>query len=168
MENVNTFFKELQEINYGWTDSTHIEHYNIAKDKFIVEYRLQTPDELTSSKLGICWDQVEYERCFFNKKKIRNQTFFIINDDKLKYPNHTFLVFEMNNKYYWIENTYTKKGIFEFNSLNECLEIVKNNFIIENNVNPDNSNISIFEYEKPPFHLSCLEFISYCQKGKKI
>ena len=116
----------MNDIEYGWVDKynhKHIDEY----DNFDNDYILQSPTDLIKSKLGVCWDQVELERYYFNQTDYEIKTFFIINSNN---TTHTFLIFINNNKYYWFEHSFEKyRGIHEYSSLDELLDDVKNKFI---------------------------------------
>ena len=167
LENVNNLYKKMQGFEYGWIDETGYKYVNkIVKNKFITDYYLQNPKDLDKTKIGICWDQVEYERVHFNKYNIPFKTIFIIYNDGIKFPNHTFLIFKFNKKYYWFENTYSDaKGILEYNSLSECLEHVKKEFMKENKLENIGEQLNYFVYDKPKYGLKPEEFINYCLTG---
>ncbi|MBQ6840701.1 MAG: hypothetical protein IJO63_01110 [Bacilli bacterium] len=169
LENIQNLYKKMQEFDYGWIDKTGYKYVNkIVLKKFVTDYYLQNPKDLDSTKIGICWDQVEYERKFFEKNKIPFKTIFIVYEDGIRFPNHTFLIFKFNNKYYWFENTYKDaKGILEFNSLEECFTKVKIEFMKENGLEEIGEKLYYYVYDKPKYGLSPEEFIRYCQTGIK-
>ena len=57
-------------------------------DKWFDYYLLESPEEVIKNKSGICWDQVELERKWFEKNKFEYKTYFeieiIINGITLK------------------------------------------------------------------------------------
>ncbi|MBE6148404.1 MAG: hypothetical protein E7167_02795 [Firmicutes bacterium] len=169
MQEVQELYKKMSEFEYGWIDKTGYKYVNkIAKNKFITDYYLQKPKDLEKNKIGICWDQVEYERSFFEKNGISFKTIFIIYDDGVKYPNHTFLIFKENQKYYWFENTYADvKGILEFDSLQECLSKVKKEFMKETHLEEIGDRLYYYVYDKPKYGIGALDFITHCQNGIK-
>jgi len=169
MVEAQKLFKIMSEFDYGWIDKAGHKYINqIAKSKFITDYYLQNPKDIDTTKIGICWDQVEYERRFFLKNNIPHKSIFIVYDDGVKYPNHTFLIFKSNQKYYWFENTYSNvKGILEYNSLKDCLNHVKKEFLQENKLQNIDMPIYFFEYEQPKYGIGAIDFITHCQKGIK-
>lgn len=169
MQKINELYKQMNDFDYGWIDKTGYKYINkIAKNKFIPDYYLQNPKDLDETKIGICWDQVEYERKHFEKFDIPFKTIFIIYDDGIKYPNHTFLIFKKNKKYYWFENTYANaKGILDFDNLQELYDRVKKEFMKENKLEEIGEKIFWYVYDKPKYGIGAVDFITHCQKGIK-
>ena len=169
LENAQELLRKMNDFDYGWIDKTGYKYINkIVKNKFITDYYLQNPKDMDNTKIGICWDQVEYERNFFKNHKIPHKTIFIVYDDGIKYPNHTFLIFKDQKKYYWFENTYPDvKGISEFDTLEECFSRVKKEFLKENNLEQIGEKLYWFVYEKPQCGLGAVDFINYCRTGIK-
>lgn len=159
----------MSDIEYGWIDKNNNKHTTIDSS-FSENYMLQSPNEIKINKIGVCWDQVEFERECFKNLKINFKTFFIVHYDNDKYPTHTFLTYENNNKYYWFEHSWALfKGIHEYDTLENLLLDVKQKFISKDlNYNYNNNNLVIYEYEKPQYHISTLEFYKHCEKGKFI
>lgn len=113
-------------IGYGWTSIKDNRVYGIGEDDdgedFYKYYRLQSPQETIDRKYGVCWDQVEVERVWFDHKKIPYDIYYIDHET----TTHTFLVFKRNGKYYWFEHSwYTYRGIHEYDSLDVLLEDVR-------------------------------------------
>lgn len=134
-------------------------------------YHLLEPTELLTIKCGICWDQVELERYLFEQEHIATTTYYICmyNDDDDYLPTHTFLTYQKNNKCYWFEHAWEKyQGIHEYNTLKELLLDVKTKFILDNNGQENNSLTFVYEYQKPPKHLSYQEFYDYMETQKLI
>ena len=157
----------MNEIEYGWVDKEGKSH--IKLEDFADNYILQSPEELIKSKLGVCWDQVELERYYFDKINIKVNSYFIVHYDDNKCPCHTFISFEDNNKFYWFEHAWEKyRGIREFNSLEELLKEVKEKFIdLELKGNYKENNLFIYNYKKPKYHIDVAEFYKHCEQGIK-
>ena len=157
----------MRDIKYGWMDEDnqkHIANYT----SFPYHYKLQSPKNVLKNKLGVCFDQVELERYYFKGYDIK--TYFIIYYDDNNYPNHTFLTFQKNNKYYWFEHSWEiYRGIHEYNTLNELLIDVKKKFI-ETSLNGDYTleNLAMYEYQKPEYYISMIDFYKHCEEGKEI
>ena len=158
---------KFDDINYGYLyKGIDIYPHKKWNKKFNEIYKLQINNELEKTKYGVCWDQVELERYYFEKANLNFNSYFIVNDDNKKYETHTFIIVNLNNKYYWFEHSFEKyRGIHEFNSLEDALKHIKDVFIKWIN---DDTNILIYEYEKPNKHLTCNEFYDYCQNGKEV
>lgn len=160
--------KKLQDIEYGWVDKDKNKRKEIDKS-YENDYRLQSPQELLKSKIGVCWDQVELERYYF-KSNNNIKTYFIVHYDNDRCPTHTFLTYEKNNKYYWFEHAWEKyRGIHEYNNEKEMLIDIRNKFIkMELNSNYQKNNLLLREYFKPKYNLSVKEFFNHCEKNNPI
>ena len=174
MNRILEIMDELRNIEYGFKDKNGANLINSESwDKdFYNFYYLLSPEELLHSKCGVCWDQVELERKLFNDANINCDTYFIYIDDNENLPSHTFLIFQLNNKYYWFEHSwYDMKGIHEYNNIKALLNDVKNKFI-DSRKNEINSNLNyetfIYKYNKPKYHISCDEFYSYIKTQERI
>ena len=174
MDRIKKIMDELNDIEYGFKDiyGNNLINSEIWDTDFSNFYFLLSPDELLSSKCGVCWDQVELERKLFNDLNIDCDTYFIYIDDKQNLPSHTFLVFQLNNKYYWFEHSwYDMKGIHEYNNLDTLLNDVKIKFIDsrKNEINLElNYDTYIYKYNQPKYHITCDEFYSYIYTQEKI
>ena len=157
--------KLMDEIEYGWVDKDGKKH--IKLQGFADNYRLQSPEELIKSKLGVCWDQVELERYYFKQEGIDIKSYFIVHYDGKKCPCHTFMAYEDNNKFYWFEHAWEKhRGIKEFNSINDLLNEVKEKFIdLELKDGYVEDNLFIYNYPKPKEHIDVVEFYKNAEKG---
>ena len=139
----------MDTITYGFLDENHNNIIEVDPEKwdnkFYDFYYLLSPNELLEKKCGVCWDQVELERYLFEKENWHVKTFFIC----------TY------NMVYWFEHSWgVYKGIHEYSTLKELLLDVKKKFV-ENNEVPT----IVYEYEKPPYHISCEEFYEFAEKG---
>ena len=168
MKYTEEIMKLMDEINYGWVDKEGNPH--IKLEGFADNYLLQTPEELMKSKLGVCWDQVELERYYFKEKGIDIKSYFIVYYDNKRFPCHTFMSFEDNNKFYWFEHAWEKhKGIKEFDSEEELLKEVRKHFIeLELKDEYDKDYLVIYNYSKPDKKLGAIEYYNYCEKGIKM
>lgn len=165
---VEDIYNLMNYIEYGFIDKNNKRRNDY--DTFYDDYQLQSPEELIQSKLGVCWDQVELERYYFENNNINCNTYYIIYYDNKELPTHTFLVFNDDDNYYWFEHSWEiHKGIHKYNTLEELLSDVRYKFIED--AEDDNipiEKVSIYEYTKPNYHLSVQEFMDYCSKGNPI
>ena len=119
----------MNNIEYGWVDKNNNKN-TFSYELFSNNYILQSPKEVITNKIGVCWDQVELERYYFKGNDWNIKTYFIVYYDSDKCPTHTFLTYEKTGKFYWFEHSWkTFKGIHEYNSERELLLDVKNKFI---------------------------------------
>ncbi len=158
----------MESIQYGFTNQDK----KIFKDEDMVQnhYCLQTPEEILETKVGVCWDQVELERYYFDKAKIPARTFCLIAYNDSSCPTHTFLIYQYDNHYFWFEHSWSIfQGIHEYSSLMEALKDVKKRFIaVEIEAKGIEGNVILYEYDNPPKHASVEEFYHYIEKNPKI
>ena len=159
----------MNDIEYGWLDKVgniHKTDYETFSEKYI----LQSPNEVIKSKVGVCWDQVELERYYFESYDFNIKTYFLVHYDNDKCPTHTFLTFEKNDKYYWFEHSWERfRGIHEYESTKELLFDIRDKFIkYELNNNFVLENLVLHEYKKPNYNISVQEFYKHCENGNNI
>ena len=166
MKEILDFFNDIKTINYGWHDKDGNIHESL-KD-FKDNFQLQDINKILEDRYAVCWEMCEVQKDFFNKKEIENKTIFAFLDKSKNYANHTFSVFFMNGKCFWFEASWkSKKGIHEFNSLEEVLEYFRNNFIDFSKVEYDKNNMRFFEYENNNA-VDSENFIKYCLSSKEL
>ena len=166
---INEIMTLMDNIEYGWLDKNNNKH-NLVDNTYQDNYILETPQEVIQNKIGVCWDQVELERYYLKNHDLNIKTYFLVHYDKDKCPTHTFLTYEKDNKYYWLEQAWIKfKGIHEYSSKIELLTDVKNKFIMNELKNHCIlENLVLYEYQKPKYHISTQEFFNHCESGKQI
>lgn len=169
MRQVEKLNKELSKISYGWYDKESKLHVGLKDGKFLKEYRMQYPEEIKKHKNSICWDLCELEREYFKTREFPFMTVFGVNKKLHKKPNHTFLVFKNNGKYYWFEASWdAMKGVREYNSLEEVFDDFKDNFgdfIKGKEYNKD--DIEFYRYKKPRERIGCNGFYAHCMYFSK-
>ena len=91
------------------------------------------------------------------------------------HPTHTFLIYEKDNKFYYFEHSFeAEKGIYEFNSLDEAINSVKERHIKFTKMNYSDSDdcdmntLVVYEFDKPEGHLGVEEYFDYVTKNKYI
>ena len=152
----------------GWVDRFNNKH-EIFDESYIENYILQSPEELLINKIGTNWDIVELERNYLSNKGYFTKTYFLTYLDS-RNINHSFLVVNDKEKYYWIEHSWEKfRGIHEYSSLKELFLDLKSKFI-KDKLNNDfkESSLLLHEYDKPNYHISYKEFYKHCDYGKYI
>lgn len=145
---------------------------NEWKEFWIDEYFLQKPEELMKNKYGVCWDFVEFEREWFKNNGYELKTFYmaVLKKEGSKLPTHTFLAYHFNNKWYWFEfSWYDRRGIIEFESINDLLVFVNKAHIdsIKNKgaTLEDIQSHKIYVYENTNFGSSPIEFVTQIIKN---
>ncbi len=173
LETVDKIMNLMDSIEYGFKDENgnNIIHTNFQKweEEFGKFYYLQTPEELTQSQCGVCWDQVELERKLFSENDITVKTYFIYLLDEDMLPSHTFLTFEKDGKHYWFEHSWRKyKGIHEYRKVEDLLKDVIDKFRNDHKEVKRNADLYLYEYQKPKDHISCDDFYKYIETQKLI
>lgn len=169
---VEKILKKMEKIEYGFPDENGkniiLEDYKKWEEDFPNFYYLQTPKELLKSKMGVCWDQVELERYYFNKENIPIRTYFIMLEEKDMLPSHTFLTYEEKNKFYWFEHAWGEyKGIHEYSTKNDLLKDVIDKFRKSHKEVTKNAQVYLYEYKNPTAHITCDEFYEFVKTSKK-
>ena len=178
LTSIKTFFDYMQNnFEYGWIDKNRQKHYGVNDAK---SYRLQEPNELLESHLGICWDMAELYRCFFeNMTSLKYETYYLFYDDNKGCPSHSILVYYDNNKIYWFEPMFNDKtcfysGIHEYDNIRELLKDFVNVFVkaslskgfIPFDYNP--ADIKIYKYSKPKKHINGYEMRNHVDNSEAI
>jgi hypothetical protein len=157
-------------IEYGYINKDGERVFNIDEREFWKGYRLQSPDELRVSRLGVCWDQVEMEREVFEKMEIGCASVYV----ELESGNsHTFCVYREGDKWVWVEHSYGRvAGVHRgYNKIEDIVDEVVG-YMVEDKVKEgeEEGNEIKFSgvYDKPEYGINCGEFMEWCKKGKVI
>ena len=142
---------------------------NQNQDDLFDQYIVQTGDQVLKTKVGTCWDQVELERLWFEKRNYKINTIFIWFEANYKnnYPTHTFLLYQKDNKWYWFENSFEAyRGIHEFNTIEEAIMCAKEKLLeyaidIGVVMKKDKEIIKDYEYSKLIRPLTVDEYINH-------
>jgi hypothetical protein len=114
-------------IEYGYVSKSNSKITDMSSGiDFYNNYKLQTPNELFKSRLGVCWDQAEFQRYIFNNMRLENKVIYIVRNDPPDYPTHTFSIYKKGNSYWWFENSFEKyRGIHgSYKNLDEIIKKV--------------------------------------------
>ena len=162
---VRDFLVKMNKIHYGWLDEDHKLHYGIDDtEEFFEKYVLQSPTQCWANKIGVCWDQVEVERDFFHEQDIECKSIYIAMDNEDE-ASHTFMLFKTDS-WYWFEHSWYKwAGIYDVESVNKgIVEVVRQ----MKKQYPKDKVKEIYEYKRPKFGISVVEFIGHIREGKKL
>ena len=142
--------KQMETIRNGFVDRRG-NYYHRCKEDFYDVYYLQKPQDLMESNVGLCFDQVELERFYLSKYDINLRTYYLIYQDGLLGPSHSFLIYKDNNKYYWLENSWLKhRGIHEYESKESAFLDIANKFG-KTIINFKKERLKLYEFEKPRY-----------------
>jgi len=159
----------MKGVQYGWLDKFNHKNH-IVNELFADNYILQSPKEIIKNKIGVCWDQVELERYYFNQTNLKIKTYFICHYNNDRCLTHTFLIYEKGGSYYWFEHSWEKyRGIYKHQTIKELLCDVRDKFIeTELNNCYQKEQLMLYEYTKPKYGISVIDFFKHCEKGEKI
>lgn len=130
-------------IKYGWIGTDNQIRINTIEG-LIEKYRVSSLEEIFNSGVGICFEQVELEREFFQKKGYTIDTYAIFNNHMI----HTFLMFKQNDKYYKFEHSSSKcRGIYEYNNIFDLLNAEINSFMVRHNIK-NTQKLFLIKYHK--------------------
>lgn len=148
----------LSDIKYGYMNNAGNVCYSF--DTFDDDYVLQSYKDILKTKTGVCFDQVELERHYLYNRDITS--YFICYYGEFL-QSHTFLVVKEDDKYIWFEHAWEKyRGIYEYNSLDELLNDVKNKFMNEYNIF-DKDKILLKSYSKPKSGINLSEYFKWVE-----
>lgn len=142
-------------ISYGYVNKNMI----VCNDlDFYNEYMLQSPNELLKSKIGVCWDQVEFERYFFKRFKIVFITIYM-EQNNINNSSHTILIYTKNNKYFWFENSYEiYRGIHgPFDSVDEIVKLIHEYMYKDEK----DKGYSYYIYHQPEYDINCEQYLTF-------
>lgn len=182
MENVSTPLELLDfmsKILYGYLGrSGHLYHYDDENFnlKWYAEYILQNYGDISKNLCGNCWDQVEFERKWFQDHGYEIKTIYemVLLDYNNDYPSHSFLIYEdENNKWNWFENAdFANRGIHTFDTIEELLDYQYHKYLelLETyHISSDEiKKIVMTEFDKPKEKITAREYIDYVLNSKLI
>lgn len=167
-----------ENINYGYLGKDgRVYHYDDENfnEKWHSEYVLQNKDSILKTRYGTCWDQVEFERYWFNKNNYEIKTIYeMVNVDyKNDYPTHSFLIYKENDTWNWFENSdFNNRGIHTFNSYKELIKYQYNrylDFLKEFNIKKEEiDKIIMTEFTEPNDNINADEYINHVLSSKII
>lgn len=150
-------------IQYGYVTGSGVPiKWNDDDKQFDQMYRLQTPDQLAKSKHGVCWDQCELEREWFEKHHYKFQTYFIEIVGKNDTPSHTFLLYFDKGRVKWLEHSWhDMRGIHPYDSVQKALaDIIRKYKSDHKDIKGD---LFITQYKKPAENIKTMkQFMQHC------
>lgn len=150
------FMKE--NIDYGFFSNydkkthtrTNMNNDELYEKLLYGSYSLQKPEELLNTKCGICYDQVELERKWFEDNGYKVYTYYT------PFHNHAFLIYIDDNGYNWFERTIKEfNGIHNKKTLEEMLDYYKR-LQLDNGTD----EIKFYKYDNVKFHCGFENFIN--------
>lgn len=158
---------KLEDIKLGYRDKDGNKYIGY-KWNFKDIFYLQSPKQLTESKIGTCFEQVELEREIVSKLGADLRTYFIHYPDDKMDISHAFLIYKDTKKYYWVENAWLKyRGLHIYDTKEELFDDVLNKFV-DTIPDGDFKKVKLYLYEKPRFGINYSKYLAHCINGKSI
>lgn len=165
-------------IQYGWIDRDgNIQGTGDEDDEedFFHQYKLQMPYELIKSKVGVCWDQAELERHWFNDSRYQNCFAFLYLEiqDGEACPTHTCIIYKEpgdSKEVYWFEHSWGEyRGIHKYDDLESCItDIVQKHQKSHGDTTHDVLVTNVGYPDKWNDTRTCFEYMDHCRRSEKI
>jgi hypothetical protein len=175
--------KELLEymdknFSYGYLDKNNNIHNYSDKDfndNWYELYILEDYDDVLRTKIGNCYDMVEFEREWFERNNYEVETYYEIVSLPYEniYPSHAFLVYKHNDNYYHFEySDFNNRGIHGYDNVNDLLESQYKSYIdlLEEKsiTEEEKTHIVLTKFTKPDRHIGAKEYINHALNGEKV
>ena len=139
----------------------HEKHNVTTLEDYKKYWRSATPEEFVEHDGGICWEYVSYIANWLknNYPMIKYETFYIQFDNKQDYPTHSFLIFELDGKYYLIESSMKRArylGVFESDIKYDLIDKVMY-AMSHYNKNNENKDNGLLQYKYNIYKYDCLD-----------
>lgn len=176
-EDLAGFFEFCRNLEYGWVDRAGEKHRGANNSD---EYGLQSPGDLLEKRVGICWDQTELQRVWFETHGYEVKTYLLYYElSENCWPSHSILVYRDAGKFCWFEPMFSGEtvyytGIHKYNSLDELFGKLRTNFTKNAQVMglllqyPELMKFRMYEYARPAYGLNDREFYTHCLRGREI
>ena len=138
-------------------------------------WRLGSPSDTISAKIGNCYDTVAISREYLTSTGIKFRVFFMTLADSMfdgkhftEAPTHTFLIYQSkaDNKWKWLEGSW---GPFKNNnwSSNNPSDLIA--WIATAMANGEKRDIIVYELKSyPKYGCNMTEFERFCRRGDKV
>ena len=161
MSKIVELYDSMSGYDYGYKNLPD----NIKPEEFANKYRTVSPTDFVKYKKGVCWDYANYEYNSPIVKNIPKKAYYIELEDKTS-TTHTFVVFNIDDSYVYIEKSYYKcRGIYISKNIGNIF-----NFVLMNMMNSNDYKYHIREYTPSSSFvgLTTLEFMDKCMESKKV
>ena len=161
---------KMHNVDYGWLDVDGKKHTSM--DEYALKYRLQGPESLLASRLGVCWDQVELERKIaMEEPNVAVRALLLVYHGDENYPSHTVILLGVQGKVYYYEHAWgTHRGVWVFDNYSEAMQFVVSEWLHEMDEKQkwDIDQLAVYEYAAVPNGLTPDEFYKHCESGKRL
>lgn len=162
-------------LDYGYIGKSGKRYdQEIVPEEFYKNYRLQAPIKLVSSKLGVCWDQVELQRACFELMvesgdlSMRHTHYYLEQHNEYQ-ASHSFSVLSSSNdNLYWFENSYGRyRGIHgPYTKLNSVFDEIIAHVRAEEDAADD--GVSIYQLPVMKYGIDCMGYMRIAKRSKHI
>ena len=133
-----------------------------------LNYQLQSVNDILQTRVGNCFDMVEFERKWFSSHGYQTKTFFemVLLDYNNSYSMHTFLIYQENDSWFLFEfSDFMHRGIFKFSTLKELLKYQKNNYVTilksQSIKEKELEKMIVKEFRKPKSEITASQYLDY-------
>ena len=133
-----------------------------------LNYQLQSVNDILQTRVGNCFDMVEFEREWFSNHGYQIKTFFVmvLLDYNNSYSMHTFLIYQENDSWFLFEfSDFMHRGIFKFSTLKELLKYQKNNYVTilksQSIKEKELEKMIVKEFRKPKSEITASQYLDY-------
>lgn len=137
-------------------------------DSWYLNYQLQSVNDILRTRVGNCFDMVEFERKWFSSHEYQTKTFFemVLLDYNNSYSMHTFLIYQENDSWFLFEfSDFMHRGIFKFSTLKELLKYQKNNYVSilksQSIKEKELEKMIVKEFRKPKSEITASQYLDY-------
>ena len=163
---INRLLNLVGSFQYGVVDLNNNKIINEPNDDvFATIYKWLKPEQVIKYKCGVCWDTSHLCKIILDKLNIKSYEVYCEMDIKPDYPTHTFLIIELNDKYYIFEVSWKSYVSLSnpFNSSIECCNEMSKRMFKEY---PEGNSINFFDIiNYPNYGCSCEEYMDYIKEN---
>ncbi len=145
--------EKMQSIKNGYMDRKGNLYHYFTND-FNENFYFRKPEDIISSNIGICFEQVELERYYLSKHDLNLRTYFLLYQESTLGSSHAFVIYKDHDKYYWMENAWLKyRGIHEYKTKEEAYLDISYKFG-KTIPNFKREKLKLYEFEKPRYGIN--------------
>ena len=158
---------KMSNIKLGYLDRKGNLYHNYSS-YFNETFYLRKPEDIITSNIGTCFEQVELARLLLSKQDINLRTYFLLYQDGNEGASHSFIIYKDNKKYYWFENAWLKyQGIHEYSKKESAYLDIAYKFG-KTIPNFKRDKLKLYEFEKPRFGINYEKYKNNALSGHVI
>ena len=154
-------------IRYGYIDidnNEHLDNFSNPNSQYLLQY----PNNLTKSKIGLCFDIVELYRDYLSKRKIECESYYLEYNDGSVLETHAFIIQKRKNLWFecldnsW-EEPFQPRGFRDKETLVKSIYEWFQNYVSSYHHNVDKTNFFMSQYLLPtPVLKRKMSLIEFC------